>query len=54
MYPKRQSLAHFVVHMPLCLHDLFCAVHHLHSNWRGGGLAWGVFPQGCEDTVVHR
>ena len=32
MHPNRKLLAHFVVHMPLCLHDLFRVVHPLHSN----------------------
>ena len=31
MHPNRQLLAHFVVHMPLCLHDLFRAVHPVHT-----------------------
>ena len=35
MYPNRQFLAHFVVHMPLCLHVLFRVAGPLHSN--GGG-----------------
>ena len=36
MYPNRQFLAHFVVHMPLYLHVLFCVVCPLHSNGGGG------------------
>ena len=37
MYPNKQFLAHFVVHMPLCLHVLFCVAGPLHSNRGGGG-----------------
>ena len=41
MHPNRQFPAHFVVHMPLCLHDLFCVACPLHSN-RGvmGSVTW--------------
>ena len=42
MHPNRHFLAHFVVHMPLCLQDLFRVAHPLHSNW------------GCEGTVARR
>ena len=51
MHPNRQLLAHFVVHMPSCLHGLFCVACPLHSN-RGceGTVTWGMFPRGCEDT----
>ena len=37
MYPNRQFLAHFVVHMPLCLQVLFRVAGLLHSNRGGGG-----------------
>ena len=37
MYPNRQFLAHVVVHMPLCLHVLFCVAGLLHTNQAGGG-----------------
>ena len=42
--PNRQFiLAHFVVHMPSCLHDLFCVGRPLHGN-RGceGTVTWGA------------
>ena len=42
MHPNRQFLADFVVHMPSCLHDLFCATHPLYRN------------RGCEGTVAQR
>ena len=48
MHPNRRFLAHFAVHMPLCLHDLFRIAHPLHSN-RGGGRGnrhWGYVPSG--------
>ena len=50
MHPNRPFLVHFVVHMPLCLHDWFRVAHPLHSNVG----TWGMFPQGSEDTVAHR
>ena len=55
MHPNRQFPAHFVVHMPLCLHALCHVVCPLHSN-RGceGTVTWGMFPRGCEDTVAPR
>ena len=56
MHPNRQFLAHFVVHMPLCLHALFRVANPLHSN-RGEGegtVIWGMFPWGSEDTVARR
>ena len=37
MYPSRQFLAYFVVHMPLCLHVLFRVARPLHRNRGGGG-----------------
>ena len=40
MHPNRQFPAHFVVHMPSCLHVLFRAVRPLHSN------------RGCDRTVA--
>ena len=57
MHPNRQLPARFVVHMPSCLHVLFRAARPLHSIRGGGGggiVTWGVFPRGCEDTVVCR
>ena len=37
----------FVVHMPSCLHVLFCVAHLLHSNWACGGIViWGMFHGG--------
>ena len=55
MHPNKQFLAHLVVHMPLCLHDLFRIAHPLHSNWGGEGtVTWGMFPRGSEDTAAHR
>ena len=54
MHPNRQFPAHFLVHMPLCLHDLFCVARLLHSNWWGQGtVIWGMFPRGCEHTVAR-
>ena len=53
MYPNRQFLAHFVVHMPLCLHVLFrAAVFCIVIG--GGGVTFGIFPRGYEYTVVCR
>ena len=37
MHPNKQFPAHFVVHVPFCLHDLFCATRPLHSNCGVGG-----------------
>ena len=41
--------AHVVVHMPSCLHVLFCVAHPLYSNQEGveGTATWGMFPLGC-------
>ena len=51
----RQFLPHFLVHMPLCLHDLFRVAHPLHSNGGGKGtVTWGMCPRGSEDTVARR
>ena len=52
--PSRQFLGYFVVHMPSCLHVLFCVVRLLHSNGGEGGFTWGMFPRGCGDTIAHR
>ena len=58
MYPNGQFLAHFVVHMPLCLHVLFRVAGPLQRNRRGGGgegtVIWGMFPRGREGTVARR
>ena len=58
MHPNRQFLAHAVVHMPLCLHDLFRVAPPLHSNGGGRGgegtITSGMFPWGSEDTVARR
>ena len=57
MHPNRPFLAHFVVHMPLCLHDWFRVAHPLHSNGGGGGegtITWGLFPRGSKDSVARR
>ena len=55
MHPNRQYPAHFVVHMPSCLHVVFRVAHPLHSN-RGceGTVTLGWFPRGCEDTIAPR
>ena len=52
MHPNR---LHFVVHVPSCLHDLFCVMRPLHSN-RGdeGTVTWGMCLWGWEDTVARR
>ena len=43
MYPNRQFLAHFMVHMPLCLHILFRVAGPLHCNQGGEGtVTWGI------------
>ena len=55
MHPNRQFLAHFVVHMPLCLHDLFRVAVVIGGGGGGEGtVTWGIFPRGCEDTVARR
>ena len=46
MHPNRQFLAHFVVHMPLCLHDLFHVTHPLHSHLGRGNRLLGYVPSG--------
>ena len=46
MHPNRHFLAHFVVHMPLCLHDLFRVAHPLHSNRGRGNRLLGYVPSG--------
>ena len=44
MHPNRQFLAHFVVHMPSCLHVLFHVAHPLHSNRGRGNRLLGYVP----------
>ena len=55
IHPDRQFPAHFVVHMPSCLHVLFRVARPLQSKRGGEGtVIWGMFPRGCEDTVARR
>ena len=58
-YPNRQFLAHFVVHMPLCLHVLFGVAGLLHSRGGGGcegSIIWGILEAfwGMFGTVARR
>ena len=44
MHPNRQLLAHFVVHMPLFLHDLFRVTHPLCAIGGRGNRHLGYVP----------
>ena len=47
MHPNRQFPAHFVVHMPSCLHVLFWVARPLHCDRRGrGNCHLGYVPSG--------
>ena len=55
---QRTAPGSFVVHIPSHLHVLFCVARFvlcpLHSNWAcEETVTWGMFPQGCEDTVAR-
>ena len=54
VHSNRQFLAHFVVHMPLCVHVLFRVARSFNSNRGEGTDTWGMLSQGCEDTVACR
>ena len=55
MHPNRQFLPHFVVHMPLCLYDLFRVARPFPRNVRGeGSVTWGMSPRRCEDTITRK
>ena len=49
MHPNMQFPGQFEVHMPSCLHVL-CRV----ARPLQGTVTWGMFPQGCKDTVACR
>ena len=46
MHPNRQFVAHFVVHIPSCPHDLLCVARPLHSNRRCEGTIIWLVPSG--------